>query len=342
MPRLNPDFKRTGHRISLLGVARYCAEGPKLSEKHGAGRAALMSQVFHAKQAAEPRWREGWARLDETMKTELSAWKAPTTIVTLEGDDRVELDYQSSDKELLLGLTENGRYADPNKQDVMLRGYMDFGWVRQARGTKVAYVCDIKKSEWTTSDGPDDPQVAAYGFGYADMHGCDAFVPAIWAATEGTWEWGSWIDLESSRAADLWATVRAAAQNRSGGFVTGQHCRGCYARLHCSEHVLPATVADTRLAGLDTGDLTPETALQALLFVQSAEDVIKKAKETLQEAVRRGLEIRDPNTGKVYRATTCKGRESVSMDKLRQELGDKASAFINRGSEYTMFRWQKA
>lgn len=337
---MRPDlsaFKRTGNRVSLLDIARFCAKGPELSEKHGAGRAAAVSKAFHAKAANAPGWREEWQLLTADEREQVEALKMPGTIIMQEGDDRVELDYASAEKELLLGLTDSGSYADPTKRDVLLRGFMDFAWVRDVRGQKVAYVADIKLNEWTSS-GPDSLQVMAYGFAYADLRGCDAFVTAIWSASQGTWEWGEWVDLSSAKAADLWATVKAAANNREGGFVTGQHCRGCYARLHCSEHVLPVNGA---LAELATGDLTNGGALKALLAVQAAEEVIDKAKKTLQEAVRRGLQIRDPKTGKVWKPAKCRGRESMDLDAIKAELGDDARRFVKRGADYERFSWVK-
>jgi hypothetical protein len=330
-------YRQTGHRASLLNIARFCSKGPELSEQHGAGRAAAVSKAFHAKCANQRGWREQWNLLTPEEREQASALHVPGTIVIMEGDDRIELDYDSSEKEVLIGLTENGCYADPDKQDVLIRGTLDFAWVREVRGLKVAYVADIKLNEWTTS-GPDSLQVMAYGFAFAEMRGCDAFVPAIWAATQGTWEWGEWIDLSSPEAADIWATVKAAAQNKDGGFVTGQHCRGCYARLHCPEHVLPV---NGPLAELATGDLTNGGALKALLAVQAAEEVIKKAKDSLQEAVRRGLVIQDPQTKKVWKPSKCRGRESVDTEALKAELGEGARRFFRRGADFERFMWVK-
>lgn len=333
-------YKRSGHRISLLNIARYCSKAPELSEKHGAGRAALLSKAFHAKCAKAPGWRESVEALSEDERKELDKLQPPGDIVTTEGDERVELDYLTAEKEVLLGLDEKGSYTDPLQGPVMLRGYMDFGWVREIHGQKVAYVCDIKLSEWTTTDGPEDLQVLAYAFAYASKHNCEAFVTAIWSASEGTWLWGEWVDLSSEKAVTLWRTVKAAALNKDSGFVTGQHCRGCYARLHCQEHLMP--VSGGPLAPLNGAELDSDKALQALLYIQAAEDAIKKGKETLQEAVRRGLEIRDPVTGKVYRPISCKGRETVSVDALKSGLGEEAGKYIKRGGSFEQFRWCKA
>lgn len=337
------EYKRRGHRLSLLGVSRFCPQAATLSERYGAGRAAAISAAFHAKMAQTPGYRLALAKLTESERLDLEQWKAPGDIVTMEGDQRVLLDYASAEKEVLVGLNEHGGYVDPTQSDVFLRGYIDFAWVREVHGKRVAYVCDIKRSEWTTVEGPDDLQVVAYGFAFAEMRECDAFVTAIWSAMEGTWTWGEFVELGEPASIDLWRSVRAAGSNTTGNAVTGQHCRGCYARLHCPEHVLPAVTASTELAGLAEGqELTPGNALKALLTIQAAEEVLDKAKETLKEAVNRGLVIRDTKTGKVWKMIQCRGRESVKMDELRAEIGEEVfSRFVKRGAPYQRPGWVK-
>lgn len=343
MPGLETEFKRRGNRMSLLGVSRFCSQAAALSARYGAGRAAEMSRVFHAKLANEPGYREALARLTEPERVEIMTWHAPGDIVTVDGDERVELDQRSAEREVLLGLDENGRYIDPTKSDTFLRGFMDFGWVRQIGSKRVAYVCDVKRSEWTCVDGPDDLQVIAYGFAYADKHECDGFCTAIWAAMEGTWSWGEYVDLTSRKAVELWKSVVAAGQNTTGQASTGSHCRGCYARLHCPEHVLPAAVESTALAGLAEGaELTPANALKALLHLQALEDVASKVRDTIKEAVNRGLVIGDPKTGKVYKLSTCRGREAVDTDALRAEIGEETfGRFVKRGKPYQRAAWGK-
>lgn len=343
MPGLETQFKRRGNRMSLLGTARFCPRSAELSAKYGVGRAAEMSRCFHAKLAQEPGYRAALARLTESERLEIATWQAPGDIVTMDGDERVVLDQASAEREVLLGLDEEGRYMDPTKGDVFLRGFMDFGWVREVAGRKIAYVCDMKRSEWTTVDGPDDLQVVAYGFAFAEMRQCDAFCTAIWAAKEATWSWGELVELDGPKAPALWRAVVAAGQNTSGGAVTGSHCRGCYARLHCPEHLMPAALGSSALAPLtEGGELTSESALRLLQHIKAFEDALELAGETIKAAVNRGLEIYDPKTGKAYRMTQCRGRESVDSDALRAAIGEETfGRFVKRGRPYQRAAWVK-
>lgn len=342
-------YRMTGNRCSLLPIAQYCAAAPILSSFHGAGRPAAMSSAFHAMLAKEPNAQELWALLSDEEQSIVRSWKPPGTIVFQEGDSAITLDYESAEKELKVGLDGNGNYLDPSANDVLTRGTLDFGWVREVRAKRVAYVADIKKTEWTATDGPDSLQIAAYAFAYAAKHDCEAFVTGIWVAESGIWQWSrEMVDLSSRRAIDLWERVRSAASNVPRGegndYSTGEHCRSCWARLHCPEYTLPAALASTALAPLTTGEalaeLTPDAAGELVLKVQAAADVIEAARKTLTEYARRGGIVR--NGAKLWRAIEMPGRESVDAGMLRDELGDDVvQRYVKKGAPYQQMRWVK-
>ena len=64
----------------------------------------------------------------------------------------------------------------------------------------------------------------------------------------------------------------------------GDHCLHCYQRLHCSEHLLPLAVVTQ--AGLPApyaefvgGEMTAETTVKALVWLEGADRVLREAKK---------------------------------------------------------------
>lgn len=327
-----------GHRMSILPVAQYCGQAPVLSAQHGAGRPAAMSNAFHAKQAGAPHASRLMALLSDEEREEVESWSTPADVVIpVDAYSSITLDYASAEKELELGLDRWGNYVDPESgANCLTVGHMDFGWVRET-GVRVAYVGDIKKTIWTTSEGPESLQLHAYGWAYARKHDCHAYATGLWCATEGEWLWSKEIVvLDSPRGEDIWARIEAAATNK-GEYSRGQHCRGCWERLHCPEHVLAAAAAETFLAPVAAGiEPTPEQALDCLLKIQALEEVADAAKKQLKELVRRGaLVIQDPATGKVWRPIIQPGRPSVDINKVRAV----APEAIRKGVPFDQMRW---
>jgi hypothetical protein len=317
-----------------------------------------MSRAFHAHIAGAADAERLMCLLSDDDRAEVSSWEKPGTVMV----DDVALDYASAAKELPIGLTEYGQYFDPQDPEgpplaALTQGTLDFAWVRDWHGLRVAFVGDCKRSHYTTPDGTDSLQVHAYAFGYADLVQADAYVIGLWSLSECEWRWMTEppIELASRRAAEIWGQIREAARNTEGEAVTGQHCRECWGRTHCSEHLLPAAFAETALAPLaQGGGITNENAHQLLLLVQGLEDLVKPAKDALKAFVSQGGRIQDPVTRKVWGEIQCKGKESVKkeavaqlLEDLRAHLGDghhlvrKYGQIISRGKPYTRFDWVK-
>jgi hypothetical protein len=324
-------------RMSHLPMAEKCGQAHALCSQHGAGRPAVMSQAFHAACADTPAARHLLAALSPQERDEVATWKKPATVVI---DGWCSLDYESADKELEVGLDAFGDFTAEEKSAVSW-GHLDFAWVRTSSEAKIAFVADIKKSVWTTQDGPESLQLHAYARAYALKHGCQAYVTGIWAAIEGEWLWQKepvWIESPEGNA--LLDRIFHAAQN-NGDANRGDHCRGCFARLHCPEYTLSAAAAATWLAPFAEGkrELTSEIAAEVKRKLDELKDIHEHVMGDLQEAVRRGVVVVKDESGQKWKPVKMPGRKSADMAKLEAVLGADAQQFIKQGRDYEQFRW---
>lgn len=331
-------FKRIGNRISLLPISQFCGLAAKLSEEHGAGRAAAKSSAFHATCADVPEARALFARLTPEEQEEIALWKRPTDI-TLGG---VSLDYASAEKELFVGIDASGEYAEPETAETLTCGSIDFAWVRTVGGQKVAYVADIKKTRWTV-EGPTTLQLLAYGWAYAKKHGCTHFVCGLWVAEGGEWIWSDeWFGVEGFDGLDTWQRISFAALNKEITGSTGPHCQSCYGRLHCPEYTYPIAAAEDKLAVISGelhGEIEPARLGEAIALAQQLGDVAEAFLKNAKEAVRRGAKATNAK-GQIYKPIAMPGRESMNVPKLLQEYPE-ATRFITKGNGYSQFRWSK-
>jgi hypothetical protein len=333
--------RRTGNRVSLLPISQYCGKAGELSEKYGAGRPAAMGSAFHALVARAPDAQVKLARLTDRERAEVLLWQPPATVVINEGRT---LDYAEALKEFEVSIEAH----DPDPIRVLAEdrpvtvGHVDMAWVKQVGDLKVAFVGDIKKTIWTTEDGPESLQLHGYGWGTARKFGCDAYCTGLWCATEGEWLWSKdWIVLDSDRGRATWDRIYHAATN-VGEASTGGHCNGCYARLHCPEHLLPTALSQTFLAPVAEGGDLSTVDHAFVLKLQALEKTIDAAKKLVQAAIERGeLQVRDPDSGKVYGPVKMPGREGLNKEKLLADLGDKASEYVTKGAPYSQFRWKR-
>lgn len=325
------SYIKTGNRVSLLPISAFCGMAAGLSEQHGAGRAAACSTAFHARAAGAPDAAAKWSQLTPKEQATVATWATPTD-VEVGGHT---LRYADAAKEQPVGLTATGEWA--SEGEVLTCGTLDFAWVIDG----IAYVGDIKKTAWTTS-GPDSLQLLAYGFAWAKKHGCGSFCVGLWLIEEAEWRWSPEVyPVEGFESLDLWGRIAHAASNNDGRPSFGDHCHNCYARLHCGEWTLPAAMADTVLGAVATGgELTDERLAEAVEYVQRIKGVIERVEEQAKEAVRRGLKVVHPTTGKVWKAVSTKGRESLDQAALFAEIPD-ATRFIKRGENFATFRWVK-
>lgn len=325
-------------RMSALPIAQYCGLASKLYAQHGAGRPAAMSTAFHALCAGN----DGpMLSLTRPEREELKAWKRPADVVL----DHIRLAYDDAEKECEVALSAAGYPC--LAEDAMSVGHLDFAWVKQVGTRRVAFVGDIKKSRWTTVDGPETLQLHAYGMAYAQMRDCDAWTTGIWLPVDGEWMWSiNAVTLGSQAHAALWSLISWACDTSEPSrqsASTGAHCSNCYARLHCPEFTLPAVLSMTELAPVAEGIIpSPQKAADMLRWIAALDGdngLLSKAKEQLKEWVRRG-ELTVADGDKVWGPVKMPGRKSLDRSKLEATVGD-LSGFETNGADYDQFRWMK-
>lgn len=331
-------------RMSSLPLAEKCGQAASLSARHGAGRPAAMSKAFHAKCAGSPEAFRLIGTLSHAEREEIAEWKSPADALV---NGWCVLDYASAVKELEVGLDHFGGYTD-TEEGALSWGHLDFAWVREVDELRVAFVADIKKSVWTTQDGPESLQLHAYGLAFAQKTDCEAYCTGIWAAKEGVWQWSQDIVvLGGPKAEETWARIAHAASN-TGEAGTGRHCDSCFGRMHCPEYLLPAAVIDKVAETVAIHDpkalgelgLTRAELLRLLNWSKRAQDLGEAVEKTLREAVRRGLVVIEDG-GKVWTPVDMPGRESMDKDKMRA-VGCEPEDFVKRGEPFVQMRWKKA
>lgn len=325
-----------GHRMSSLPVAQFCGKAAPLSEKYGAGRAAVMSSYFHAACAFDPKAKTLALQLTPEDLEEVKEWHSPQTVRLYDG--AITLDYESAEKELEVALNAQGEYTEaPALETAITIGHLDFAWPKLFNGRTVVFVADIKKSKWTVS-GPDSLQILTYGWAYAKKVGAEAFVPGIWAAQEGEWIWGDWFDMTDLDSLDLWQRIRHAALN-DGDANTGPHCRNCYARMHCPEYLFPKDTTGALAAFSEGREPTPLEVADAYLSAQAMEDIAKRIKDNAKEHARRGGEIIAADGRRLVMSERA-GRAGFDAKGLAAKHPELAKEFVTRGEPYVVPMWK--
>lgn len=336
-----------GNRPSSLPIARYCGLSAALSEKV-AIREAYISQCFHAQCAfgkEDPKVKEMWALLDDRERAKVAQWHRPAD-VKLSGEFPVTLEYDKAEREVTVAVKSNGQACRPDDPEALTQGTLDMRWlVERPDGVRVVYVGDIKRSEFTTFEGPDSLQLLAYAFASADELFADFFVCGIWGAIEGQWQWGKTEDLAGERAADLWSQVKAAALNKGERPITGAHCQSCWGRMQCDAWTLPYAVRRTEFAALAKGGegLNRENIVDIILCAQRDKQIAESVLETCGAWVEQpGNKAVDVSTGKKFAAINVRGREYANVGKLREGLGGEAERYIGRARDSVQHKWVKA
>ncbi len=362
-----------GNRFSSLPIAQFCGLAPQLSARAGAGRSAAMGTAFHAR-CADPssvEARDAWARLTSEEQAEVATWLRPTELVLESG---VTLRYEDAHKELPLGLAPNGSYAPKGTPGNITEGTCDICWVvevqpstdgchecarmqslavddhvacdRHVRPLRIAYVPDIKRSEWTVADGPDSLQILGYAMAAASKFGCDGYCAGIWGAKEGKWWWGPLFLWERDEDAMLehWRRIRAAALNHDPSPSHGRHCAGCYGRTSCPAWLAPPELLGTSLAPFAKEGLviSGQEAANLLLKVKQVEDMAELVKRQVKAAQKSGLRVIDAESGKEWRPVRMPGRITVDSGALEREQPEVFQRYAKTGQDYEQHRWVNA
>lgn len=319
-----------GNRPSSLPIARFCAKSPALNL--GAGRAAAMSSVWHARAAGHP-WQDAYLRLTPEERTDIDEWKVPTDI-TLQGG--AVLRFADAIKETRVALGMNCEALPVSDPQALTAGTCDFYWLLG----RTLFVGDLKKSEYTEPDGPRSLQVICYALALSALFGdsVDGYVCGIWHAQEGTWEWGEYVALDSDRCAQDWEEVRAAALHTEGDFSMGPHCRRCYARERCPAYLVPPEQAEGQLARYLTGTLDNISAFELKMFLDRVKTTVTSAERALKAHADAHGGIRD-GEGKVWRAVECSGRPGLNATELERDEPEVFRRYYKQGAPYAMYRW---
>lgn len=328
-----------GNRPSSLPVARFCARSPALNL--GAGRAAALSSVWHARAAGKD-WQDAYNRLTEEEREDIDSWQLPRTFTAAIRVGKVvasrDLSYSDAVKEMECGLNEYCGWSTKESPDCLTAGTCDFHWIVGRR----LFVADLKKSVYTEPDGPNSLQVKCYALALAAYYGdkVDGYYTGIWAAEEGVWMWGEYTALDSEQCAQDWAEVKAAALNIDGDYNVGPHCRKCYARTRCPAYLIPPEQAEGLLAKYFTGELDTARAYELLSFLER----IDKLSETGWKIVEAHEElfggIPDGN-GRVWRSVDVKGKMRLDRAALERDHPELVRKYFVQGKGHKQRRWTK-
>jgi hypothetical protein len=314
------------NRMSILDVSRYCPAAGRLSEQYGAGVAAAVGRAFHARIAKDPSWEDMVARLPDEQRSEVLALYAPPDVLSIPvqgGSVNVAMSEAEHELEVTLDV------GDLVPAECV--GHLDLAW----HIDDLAVVVDLKRTRWACPEGPASLQLQAYGLAYAVKRECSFYVPAIWDCTEG-----ELIPGKVTRVDDgPFEAIISAALNTTGEAVTGDHCRHCYARMHCPEYLLPGALATTTLGPAATGAIeNNEDALKCLRVKESMDTLSKAVEKNLKAWAERNGGIVDPEKGKVWGPTQCAGRKGFSKEAAIAD-GVDVDKYVVQGKPYDTYRW---
>jgi hypothetical protein len=311
-------------RCSALPVLQYC--GKATAHDIGSGRAAAMGTAFHARCCKAPDASALFDLLSTAEQLELDEWKKPEPIVL----DGFECRYEGAMVEVALGGDINGECCDIDAPQCVLTGHADMYWVHG----DTLLLGDIKKTKWTTTDGPESLQLHAYAQLLAAKHGCTRYRCGLWIADEGFWIWGDVIECTSIRALKVWAVIQAILDRETVEYATGPHCRNCYGRTRCPAYMVEGKVPGTDIA---PEDMTNGHALELLSAAKRLEDLAEGMSEFARAWALRNGGVKDGN--KVYRPVRTQGRESADLKAIK---ADGLTQYVKRGAEFEQWRWLKA
>jgi hypothetical protein len=184
--------------------------------------------------------------------------------------------------------------------------------------------------------------VHGYAIALCEMLGKEqevrGYVTGIWAAVEGLWSWGAYVELGGDAHYSMWLRVKAAAEHTDGDYSRGRNCRGCYGRDKCPAYLVPPDQAHGSIAKYLTGELTTSSAAELIDMVERVEETVKTARNVLRAFADLYDGIPD-GQGKVWRSV--KRNNPASFDSKRFELDhpELAQQYIRLGGESFQHRW---
>lgn len=132
--------------------------------------------------------------------------------------------------------------------------------------------------------------------------------------------------------------------------AVGEHCDHCWQRLHCDEHLLPGAIATQ--AGLPApfsefvgGELTVETTVKALAWLDRAESVLAEAAKIVK-LVRGNADAYVTQNGPVAVAELCYGPQPVKGKRggatIKTLEAEGLQRLIREGKESVKCKWYPA
>lgn len=326
------------NRISSLTLAHLCPQAPILGELYGASRDAVCGTAFHAAVAGQDS-EVAFSALTPEEAADVACWHWPRDL-DIGIEDVPLLQIEDAYREHRVALDALGRYCLPDSDDYVTQGTLDLGWVLDLPTGRMAVVVDIKRSIYT-ADLDGNLQLAGYGFAFAHEQACEWLVTGIWGAVEGEFRVSPPLDLMSDEAVETLRRVLFAASHE-GRAVTGSHCHGCYGRLHCQEHLMPAAITASAGAHMpsDGGPIAAEGALDCLVKAQALEDLASALREHARAWAKRYGGIPSEDGGKVWAAVETKGRQTFDRDRFVRDHGPEVFASYQKpGKPFDQFRW---
>ena len=331
-----------GNRPSSLPQAQFCGLSAELGNQHGAGRSAAMSTAFHARCAGAEDAKTLWKALTEDEQRTVATWHKPGDAKLPDGS---MFRYDDALREHRIAMDHHGNACDPDSDECLTAGTVDYAWTHEHDGERTAYVVDIKRSRFTQDD-PLNLQNLAYGFAYAAETEADHLVCGLWWAEDGEFCWADRaIDLMSEAAVTLLDKVLAAASNLSEEAVTGPYCSGCYSRMHCPEWLLPVEVVKGQGASLvalaEGGEITQDQACELRRLYERGKAFIERVEHTLKVYADTEGGIVDSAAGMVWGPGMSKGRPYLSKELLDELYPGAVEKCTIRGKPRKEYRWRK-
>jgi hypothetical protein len=319
-----------GHRMSMLDLTLSCGLAGELSAMYGSGQAALQSRALHALVAGDVEEYESLClQLSPAQKLLVDEYHVPTPFSA----DGEQCTLDSAEKEVEVTID----FGD----GLTSVGHADLRWkVTKKDGTVLVVIIDMKLTQYTSN--VDSLQLHGYGYASAEELDADEYVVGIWVIDEGYYLWGERITMMTERADEVWRRLRKAAGHISNRGTLGEHCHGCYARLHCGEYLMPPEVAETSLRPWTgaVGEYDADTAREALLSAQRAKDTAEAVIKNVRAFADRNGGIPSEDGSKVWSPSWCSGRKTVKLKTLKEEHPDLYERYETQGQPYQRYIWR--